>query len=110
MIGGKEPIVLTRLQTGNDVLPEFLSATLLPGRAMQIFQVTAYIPGRGITDLLVSPTLEQAATMMTGTGDDQYGNLNHKFGGAFLYPSPIASADTTPRTSRRSRPAGMDTP
>ncbi|MHB1021429.1 MAG: aldose epimerase family protein [Acidobacteriaceae bacterium] len=88
LIGGKAPITLNRLQTGDDTLPEFLSATILPGRGMNVLQIQAYIPGRGVTNLLASPTLEEADKLLTGTGDDAYGAKSYSFGGAFLIPYP----------------------
>lgn len=88
LIGGKAPVTLSRLQTGNSALPEFLSATILPGRGMNVFQIQAYIPGRGVTELLASPTLEEAAKLFTGTGADANGDQSFLFGGAFLIPYP----------------------
>lgn len=88
LIGGKEPVTLTRLQSENGALPEFLSATVLPGRGMNLFQITAYIPGRGVTRLLASPPLSEAEAEMNGAGSDQHGNLSYGMGGAFLLPYP----------------------
>ena len=36
--------------------------------------------------MLKSPSVEEAASLLTGTGKDRWGNLNHSFGGAFLIP------------------------
>jgi galactose mutarotase-like enzyme len=88
LIGGQAPVVLNRLQTGDGNLPEFLSATILPGRGMNLFQIEAYIPGLGVTRLLASPTLEEASRRMTGTGNDANGSQSFLFGGAFLVPYP----------------------
>jgi hypothetical protein len=41
-------------------MPEFLSVTLLPGRGMNVLQITAYIPGKGEVNLLASPSIEGA--------------------------------------------------
>ncbi len=60
-IGGQDVVHLSRGRSGNGGTPEFLSATLLPGRGMNMFQITAWIPGRGETPLLTSPSLEDAA-------------------------------------------------
>ena len=84
--GGQEPIVLTRAQTMGDSLPEFLSATMLPGRGMNVLQITAYIPGKGEVKLLASPTAEAAARMMTGKGADADGEASLTMGGAFEVP------------------------
>ena len=48
--------------------PEFLSATLLPGRGMTMLQITAFVPGRGEVALLASPALAEA-TMLLDTND-----------------------------------------
>lgn len=79
------PLVLERNPSGDGRM-EFLSVTLLPGRGMNVFQITGNMPGLGVVDLLKSPSVEVAASQLTGTGDDAYGNLNHSFGGAFLIP------------------------
>lgn len=87
-IGGEGAVRLERKATGGGSKPEFLSVTLLPGRGMNVFQITAYIPGKGEIPLLASPSLAEAASELTGTGKDQYGNLSFSFGGAFLVPYP----------------------
>jgi aldose 1-epimerase len=85
-VGGADVVHLKRAATSHGKQPEFLSVTLLPGRGMNVFQITADIPGRGETPLLKSPSVEEAARQLTGTGKDRWGNLNHSFGGAFLIP------------------------
>jgi galactose mutarotase-like enzyme len=87
-IGGADVITLKRAATSNGTKPEFLSATILPGRGMNLFQITANIPGKGVVSILASPSLDEAAKKLTGTGDDQYGNASFAFGGAFLVPYP----------------------
>src|SRR6185312_6319250 len=57
LVGGQKAIELRRLQSGTGAKPEFLSVTLLPGRGMNLFQITAYLPGRGEVPLLTSPPL-----------------------------------------------------
>ncbi|HTW49849.1 MAG TPA: aldose 1-epimerase [Acidobacteriaceae bacterium] len=87
-IGGEPVVKLTRAATTNGQQPEFLSVTALPGRGMQVFQITADVPGKGEIPVLFAPTLEDAAAKMTGTGADEYGNASWTFGGAFLVPYP----------------------
>jgi galactose mutarotase-like enzyme len=77
---------LQRKATSSGKKLEFLSITILPGRGMNVFQITANIPGKGETPLLLSPSLEEAAQQMTGTDKDKWGNLSTSFGGAFLIP------------------------
>lgn len=85
-VGGQKAIQLRRLQSGTGVKPEFLSVTLLPGRGMNFFQTTAYLPGKGEVPLLASPSLSQAAQILNGGPDDAYGNASFSMGGAFLFP------------------------
>ena len=93
-------ITLTRLKTGDGSKPEFLSAVVLPGRGMNLFQITAYVPDKGEIPLLHSPSLEEAAGILGGP-DDPYGTKAFTFGGAFLVPfanriiGPLHSAALT---------------
>jgi galactose mutarotase-like enzyme len=87
-IGGENVLTLSRKATAAGSKPEFLSVTLLPGRGMNMLQVTAAIPGLGEIPLLHSPSVEDAAKQLTGTGQDRFGNTSFAFGGAFLIPYP----------------------
>jgi aldose 1-epimerase len=87
-IGGENVLTLARKATSGGSKPEFLSVTLLPGRGMNMFQVTAAIPGKGEIPLMHSPSVAEAASRLTGTGKDQLGNISFSFGGAFLVPYP----------------------
>jgi aldose 1-epimerase len=84
--GGQDPIRLTRSATaiGKDV--EFLSATLLPGRGMELFQITAMVPGHGETALLASPSIDAATSILTGKGDDTHGEASMAMGAPILLP------------------------
>jgi len=86
LVGGVAPVVLRRTATSHGTKREFTSVTLLPGRGLNTFQITASLPGKGETDLLRSPTLEEASRKLNESGDDAFGNLSHSFGGAFLIP------------------------
>src|ERR1700734_4225169 len=87
-IGGEDVMTLARKATNSGSKPEFLSVTLLPGRGMNMFQVTAAIPGRVEIPLLRSPSLADAPKVLSGTGRDQTGNMSFSLGGAFLIPYP----------------------
>jgi len=87
-IGGQDIVKLERKATGNGQKPEFLTATVFPGRGMNVFQVTANIPGKGEVEVLSSPSLADAAAKLNGGPDDQNGNASFSFGGAFLVPYP----------------------
>jgi len=84
--GGQDAIELTRTQFMGGSMPEFLSVTMLPGRGMNILQITAYIPGRGEVKLLASPSVEEAASAMTGADADASGLASLTMGGAFEVP------------------------
>jgi galactose mutarotase-like enzyme len=99
--GGEDAIVLRRSATAVGDQPEFLSATLLPGRGMNVLQITAAIPGHGEVPLLVSPTLGDTGRLLTGSGADANGSVSTTLGGAFAAPwaghlvgSPSSSQDT----------------
>src|SRR5271163_663766 len=66
--GGQDVVQLQRSQLLGGSGPEFLSATLLPGRGMNLLQIKAYLPQKGEVNLLASPPLEDAAELLTGTG------------------------------------------
>jgi hypothetical protein len=84
--GGQEAVVLMRSRRMGDSLPEFLSVTMLPGRGMNVLQISAYIPGTGEVKLLASPTIEGATSAMTGVDADANGQASLAMGGAFEAP------------------------
>ncbi len=84
--GGEEVVRLTRTPDAVASEPEFINATLLPGRGMNLLQLTAQIPGHGEVPLLTAPPLAQATEMLSGTGPDTNGALSATMGGAFLIP------------------------
>jgi galactose mutarotase-like enzyme len=87
-IGGENIVKLQRTATSNGAKPEFLTATVLPGRGMNLFQITANIPGKGEVQVFASPSLDEAAAKLNGGTADQNGNASFSFGGAFLVPYP----------------------
>jgi aldose 1-epimerase len=84
--GGQDPIRLSRSATSIGKGIELISATFLPGRGMNVFQVTALIPGHGEVPLLVSPLLASAAGVLNGQDDDANGSASTTLGGAVLLP------------------------
>jgi galactose mutarotase-like enzyme len=84
--GGQDAIVLRRSPTAFSGEPEFLSATLLPGRGMNLLQLTAAVPGHGEVPILLSPSLTDADRVLTGSGDDANGSVSATFGAALLAP------------------------
>lgn len=84
--GGKDVVRLERSQVLGGSGPEFLSATLLPGRGLNILQITAYLPQKGEVNLLASPPLDEAAKELTGTGSDWTGAKSLAMGAAIELP------------------------
>jgi aldose 1-epimerase len=85
-VGGKKAVHLSQPQGTDTTKPQILSADILPGRGMNTFQVKAFLPGKGVIDLLFAPPLDQASQLMNGTGEDQFGNGSFRVGGAILVP------------------------
>jgi aldose 1-epimerase len=81
VVGGQEPVVLRSEPSGRG--PEFLEATFVPGRGMNVFQARAFVPGTGEVDFLRSPSLDEAAAQLRG---DYMGVHSFRFGGAILLP------------------------
>ena len=93
--GGIEPLVLTRALTLGSNMPEFHSATLLPGLGMSVLQITASLPERGEVQLLAAPAAENVASgrmpARTGVNDSQ-GALEAPWGGLLLgMPTPMGT-------------------
>jgi galactose mutarotase-like enzyme len=84
--GGQDPIRLSRSATSIGRGVELISATFLPGRGMNVFQITALIPGHGEVPLLVSPLLASASGVLNGQDDDANGSASTTLGGAILMP------------------------
>jgi len=83
---GEEPVViLKRPQSINQAKPQFLTATVLPGRGMAILQITAYVPGKGEVEVFTAPSLGDAKDLLDNH-DDKFGNKVFSIGGAFLVP------------------------
>ena len=87
-VGGEDVVTLRRSPTQDSTTPQFVGATIFPGRGFNLFQITANLPGRGEVDLLASPSVEDAAHKLTGGPGDAFGVGSFSFGGAFLVPYP----------------------
>jgi aldose 1-epimerase len=85
-IGGQKIVTLTRKVSGT-TKPEFTSVTVLPGRGMEVLQITANFPGKGNVDVLASPDLANAAKTLDEQ-DDEIGAKSYAMGSAFLVPYP----------------------
>jgi aldose 1-epimerase len=84
IIGGEPVITLTRPHPADQSKPKFLEATLIPGKAMNLLQVKAYLPGKGDVDLLASPSVGEAKKLLDA--DDEFGNKSFSIGSAVLVP------------------------
>jgi aldose 1-epimerase len=84
--GGQDVVRLERSQMVGGTGPEFLSATLLPGRGMNLLQITAYLPQKGEVNLLASPSVEDAAKELSGAGPDSMGAKSLAMGAAIELP------------------------
>ena len=83
-INGQPIVTLKRAATSGGARPEFLSATILPGRGMNLLQITANIPGKGVINVLATPSIEDVAKALSA---DKFGNMSFStFGGAYLAP------------------------
>jgi galactose mutarotase-like enzyme len=85
-IGGERIVTLHRAVTSS-AHPEFTSVTLMPGRGMELLQITANVPGKGSVDVLASPDVADAKEMLD-VKDDAFGDLGYRLGAAFLVPYP----------------------
>src|SRR5215471_15517592 len=72
-IGGFPVVTLQRPPVTDKEKPQFLEATVLPGRGMAVLQIKAFLPGKGEIDLLNGPSLSEAQTLLNTT-DDEWGN------------------------------------
>ncbi|HEV2483958.1 MAG TPA: aldose 1-epimerase [Terracidiphilus sp.] len=96
-IGSLEALTLHRTRTGDGKRSQFLTVTLLPNRGMDVFQITADIPGRGETQLIASTSLEEAARRMDDPNGNPWGYVSSGMGGAFLIPwSSRISGEASP--------------
>lgn len=83
-VGGQPVARMERPRRPNPTKPQFLEADFLPGRGMNLIQIKAYVPGKGVIDLLASPSLEEVKAKLDAV--DPFGNEAFKIGGAFLLP------------------------
>ena len=85
-IGGAPVVTLTRPRSGDQSAPQFLAATVLPGKGMNLLQVKAFLPGKGDVDLFYAPSLQETKQLLDNDTDP--GNKSFTVGGAILVPYP----------------------
>jgi hypothetical protein len=88
MIGGQRVIQLKRKSQHAAQKPEFLTATILPGRGMNLFQITAFLPGKGEIEVFASPSLQEVAQILDTESAEEHGVKSFTSGGAFIAPYP----------------------
>lgn len=59
MPGGQEAANLTRLVLLHNTVPEFVSATVLPGLGMQVLQLAVNVPKHGVRALFDAPSISE---------------------------------------------------
>ncbi len=102
--GGADSIVLTRTQTPGNNMPEFRSATLLPGLGMGVLQITAFVPSRGEIELLAAPSAKDVAegTTPNRSGpNDNWGGIEAPWAG--LLTGSMAPTGSSFRMTWRGR-------
>jgi len=86
ILGGQKAITLKRDVPSSGGAPILLEAEILPGRGFNTWQLRAFLPGKGVTNLFTALSLADAAKLMTGADNDFRGNESFKNGGAILVP------------------------
>jgi galactose mutarotase-like enzyme len=86
-IGGEPVVTLVRPRTSSEDTPQFLEATVVPGKGMNLLQVKAYLPGKGEFNLLAAPNLPEAKQFLEDSSDT-FGNRVFMIGSAVLVPYP----------------------
>ena len=66
-INGEDVVTLQRKATSGGSAPEFLSATVIPGRGMNLLQITANLPGKGTTNVFFAPPLSEVQNKLSGS-------------------------------------------
>ncbi len=82
-IGGQSAVELQAPYHEGQSTPSIVNATILPGYGMNVFQITAYLPGLGLFNMLTSLPLDEAATYLK---EEPFGNRSFMVGGAMLIP------------------------
>jgi aldose 1-epimerase len=83
-IGGQPVVTLTRPRGAASNAPQFLEATIIPGKGMNLLSVKAFVPGKGAVDVIASPSLQETKQLLDG--DNPFGNKAFTIGGAILVP------------------------
>ena len=77
-------VTLTRTRAADANTPQFLEATVIPGKGMNLLSVKAFVPGKGTIDVIASPSVQETKQLLDG--DNPFGNKAFAIGGAILIP------------------------
>ncbi len=87
ILNGEPAVSLSRERSADANLPQILEAQILPGRGMNIYQVRAWLPGKGEVNLFNAAPIGQAPKVMPDdVAADPFGNASFSAGGAILAP------------------------
>ena len=87
-IGGQPVVELHAPCSPEAEKPNIISAQIIPGRGMNIYQLKTYLPSRGDFNMFYAPPLEEASHFFDNGPDDFMGNKSFMVGGAILVPYP----------------------
>jgi galactose mutarotase-like enzyme len=86
IIGGQPVFKLLAPFSESQKEASIISATVLPGRGMNVFQLKAFLPDYGLFNMFSSFPVEEAPDFFTENSEDFMGNKSFLTGGAILLP------------------------
>ncbi len=84
---GVPAITLSRPHSADQIKPQFVEATVLPGAGMNLLQLKAYLPGAGVVNVIGVTSLPDAKHLLE-EDNDAFRNKSFFIGGAILLPFP----------------------
>jgi aldose 1-epimerase len=85
-IASEGKVEFLTLSSDADLGPAFLTATVIPTRALMLLQATARLADGTEVQVLAAPDVSAAAALLNGGPNDFMGNASFSFGGAVLAP------------------------
>jgi aldose 1-epimerase len=86
IVGGRAAVAIEMDPAALAGKPGIIHAEILPGRGMNVYQLRASIPGKGIVELLASPNIQKGAQTLIGSPEDPAANKTFGMGGPILLP------------------------
>jgi len=90
-VGGRTAVALGMDPSGLGGKPGIVGAEILPGRGMNVYQLRAFIPGKGVVELLASPQIAKGAQQLTGRPEDPAANKTFAWA---AHPGPLGQSDS----------------